>query len=69
MIISKEPWEDFAGGPVAKNMPINTGDMGSIHGRGRSHIAAEQLTPCITITGPVLYSPCATTTEPMCWNC
>ena len=38
MIISKEPWEDFDGGPVAKNMSINAGDMGSIHGQGRSHM-------------------------------
>ena len=38
MIISKEPWEDFAGGPVVTNMPTNAGGLGSIPGEGRSHM-------------------------------
>ena len=29
---------DSHGGPVVKNLPANTGDMGSIPGLGRSHI-------------------------------
>ena len=29
---------DYHGGPVVKNLPANTGDMGSIPGLGRSHI-------------------------------
>ena len=29
---------DFPGGPVVKNPPANTGDMGSIPGSGRSHV-------------------------------
>ena len=30
--------EDFAGGPVVKNPPANTGDMGSTLGPGRFHM-------------------------------
>ena len=29
--------EDFPGGPVVKNLPVNTGDTGSIPGLGRFH--------------------------------
>ena len=29
---------DFPGGTVVKNLPANTGDMGSIPGPGRSHM-------------------------------
>ena len=29
---------DFPGGPVVKNLPANSEDMGSIPGLGRSHI-------------------------------
>ena len=28
---------DLPGGPAAKNLPANTGDVGSIPGPGRSH--------------------------------
>ena len=30
--------EDFPGGLVVKNLPVNAGDMGSIPGLGRSHM-------------------------------
>ena len=30
--------ESFPGGSVVKNLPDNTGDMGSILGQGRSHM-------------------------------
>ena len=46
----------FPGGTVVKSPPANAGDKGSSSGPGRSHHAAEQL------------SPCATTTEPACHN-
>ena len=48
---------DFPGGPVVKNPPANTGDMGSIPGQGtRVPHAVEQL------------SPSATTRESLCCN-
>ena len=73
---------DFPGGPVVKNMPSNAGDMGSILGRGTkiTHVTG-QLSPRTTTvelahlnerahvsqtTEPTFWSPCATTTEPMC---
>ena len=40
---------DFPGGPVLKNLPCNTADMGSIPGRGtKILLASEQLSPCAT---------------------
>ena len=42
------------GGSVVKNPPANAGDTGSIPGSGRSHMGAEQLSPCTTATEPVL---------------
>ena len=30
--------QDFPGGPVVKNLPVNAGDMGSIPSLGRSHM-------------------------------
>ena len=47
---------DFPGGAVVGNPPGSAGDIGSIPGLGRSHIAIEQL------------SLHATTTEPTCRN-
>ena len=35
----KEPTLDIPGGPVAKNLPANAGDTGSIPGPGRAHMA------------------------------
>ena len=35
----KKKLEDFPGGLVVKNLPANVGDMGSIPGPGRSHMA------------------------------
>ena len=43
-------WEDFPGGPVVRNPPARTGDMGSIPGWGTKipHVM-EQLSPmCLT---------------------
>ena len=38
---------DFPGGPVVKNLPCNTGDMGSILGQRIKILhATEQLSPC-----------------------
>ena len=49
---------NFPGGPVAKNPPSNTGDAGSIPGRGtKIPRATGQLSP------PQLLSPHATTRE------
>ena len=53
----------FHGGRVIKNSPCNAGEMGSIPGLGRSHIATEQLSPCNTATEPVLLSPRTSTRE------
>ena len=36
---------DFSGSPVIENPPCNAGDMGSIPGKGRSHMPIEQLSP------------------------
>ena len=30
--------QDFPGGPLVKNLPVNAGDMGSIPGQGRFHV-------------------------------
>ena len=49
--------EGFPGGPVVKSPPCNVGDTGLIHGPGRSHMLWGNY-----------WSPCATTTEPMCCN-
>ena len=38
------PLHNFPGGPVVKNLPVNSGDTGSIPGPGRSHIAPSPLT-------------------------
>ena len=35
---SDERHGDFPGGAVVKNLPANSGDMGSIPGPGRSHM-------------------------------
>ena len=37
-IRSKKRGEDFPGATVDKNLPANAGDMGSISGKGRSHM-------------------------------
>ena len=47
-------FRDFPGGPVVKNPPANTGDMGLISGLGRFHML--QLLNLICIQ-----SPCSTT--------
>ena len=35
----KEPTLDIPGGPLAKNLPANAGETGSIPGPGRAHMA------------------------------
>ena len=56
-------YRDFPGGAVVKNPPASAGDTSSSPAPGRSHIAAEQLSPCATTAEPALCSPRATTTE------
>ena len=41
---------DFPGSSVVKNLPVSTGDVGSIPGPGRSPHAVEQLIPWLTTT-------------------
>ena len=47
---------DFPGGPMVKNPPANTGNMGSIPAPGRSRkeewtpLAATRESPCATMT-------------------
>ena len=50
----KKTW-DFPGGPVARNLPANTEDMGLIPGPGRFHMHGATKLVCPT-------------TEPMCYN-
>ena len=38
MVPFKRNIEDFAGGPVVKDLPAKAGDTGSIPGLGRSHM-------------------------------
>ena len=60
---------DFPGSPVAKNLPFNAGDVGSIPGRGtKIPHAVGQLGQCRNYHAhvPQLESPRATTTEPVC---
>ena len=49
---------------MAKNLPCNAGDVGSITGRGTKipHVT-EQLNPCAATTEPQLWSTCAATRE------
>ena len=51
--MKKNP-QDFPGGTVVKNPPVNAADMGSSPGRGRYHMPTEQLSPCTTTTEPAL---------------
>ena len=60
----------FAGGAVVKNLPANTGDMGSSPDPGRSHMLQSNKTHMPQLLSlrsrarePQLLSPCATTTE------
>ena len=47
----QQGWGDFPGSPVVKNLPSNTGDSGSIPGRGtKIPHAAGQLRPRATTT-------------------
>jgi len=48
---------DSPGGPVVKNPPVNSGNMGSIPGLGRFYMLWGEL------------SPRATTAESTCSNC
>ena len=60
---------DFPGGPVVKNLPFNTGDLGLIPGQGIKipHVLG-QLSPSTTTTEPrapqLERSLCATTKTP-----
>jgi len=49
--------EEFAGGPVIKNLPSNAGDMGSIPGWGtKIQHAAGQLSLSTATTEPMPYN-------------
>ena len=48
---------DFPGGPVAKNLPANAGDMGLIPGPGRSCMWKGNLTYAPQILEPVCLEP------------
>ena len=51
--------QGFPGGPVSKDPPWNAVGVGSIPGRGTSHLSsAGELSPCTTTT-PQLLSPCS----------
>ena len=58
--------EGSPGGSVVRNLPTSAADTGSIPGLGQSHNATEQLSPCATTTEPLLWSPRAAATQPMC---
>ena len=61
----------FPGGSVVKDPPANAGNTGLTSGLGRSHMPAEQLSPCAATTEPeytnteVLapWTTCSTTRE------
>ena len=53
----------FPGGSVVKNLPANAGDMASIPGLGRSHLALSN-----QARGPQLLSLCSTAQEPRLLN-
>ena len=50
---------DFPGGAVVKNLPANTGDMGSIPGPGRYHMLRSSWA-----CAPQLLSLCSRAREP-----
>ena len=47
--------ENFRGGAVSKNLPINAGDVDLIPLSGKIPPAMEQLSPCATTTEPTFY--------------
>ena len=47
----------FPGGAVVENLLANAGDVGSSPGPTWIPHAPEQLSPCTTTAGPVLWSP------------
>ena len=52
--------QDFPGGAVDKNLPANAGNVGSVLGQGRFHIAAtaaKSLQSCATLCDPIDGSP------------
>ena len=61
---------DLPGDTVDKNLPANSGDMGSVPGPGRVLILRSNQTPAPTADpetrtcAPQLLSPCATATKP-----
>jgi len=38
LTLSVKEQQDFPGGPVVQNLPAKAGDMGLIHGLGKSHM-------------------------------
>ena len=60
---------DFRGGAVVENPPAGAGDTGLSPGLGGSHMPQRGWVRAPRLLGPVLWSPRAATTEPMCHNC
>ena len=52
----KDRWWDFPDGPVVENLPASAWDMGSVPGRGRSHVLQGNQARV-----PQLLSPCSET--------
>ena len=70
-VIFKFRFDDFSGGPVVKNLPANTGDMGLSPGPGRFHMPWGQLSWCTTELNlctpePELCTRRAATSSPPC---
>ena len=53
-LVKREFSLGFPGGAAVKNPPTNAGDTGSSPWSGKIPHAAEQLSPCTTITEPAL---------------
>ena len=69
--IKKVNRQDFPGDSVVKNLAANAGAAGEtdlIPWIRKIPRGEEQLYPCTTASEPLLWSPCSTTTEPICNN-
>ena len=63
ILISEMYFGDFPGGPMAKNLPCNAGDMDSIPDPGRSHMPWNNSLCAATAEPGELQSLCTTTRE------
>ena len=62
ILLLKNLYQDFPGDPVVKNLPANTGDMGSI--LGRSHILPSNSTWTPQLLSSPTWIPCSTMRSP-----